>query len=147
MGGGFDYYFEHGVVVPDDYLEQLCSFDAIFLSAVGDPERLPDSTTLAPLVQIRQRFDQYVCMRPARLFRGVDSPLANPRKNRAQPSGLLHNNQINRIVTDTQKNGAHAFDGERTQNPGRNLLDNQNAFRDKPPKLFRGVSNKRNSSD
>ena len=75
---GADYYFEHGAVVPDDYLEQLRAFDAIFLGAIGDPQRLPDSTTLAPLVQIRQRFDQYVCMRPARLFRGVKSPLANP---------------------------------------------------------------------
>lgn len=33
------------------------------------------------------------------------------------------------------KNGAHAFDEKRTQNPGRNPLDNQNSFRDKPPAL------------
>ena len=75
---GGDYYFEHGSVVPDDYLDQLRKYDAILLGAVGDPERLPDSLTLTPLVQIRQRFDQYVCMRPSRLMSGVRSPLAEP---------------------------------------------------------------------
>ncbi len=75
---GSRYYVEHGVVVPADYLEQLRPFDVIFLGAVGDPEHLPDHITLAPLVQLRQQFDQYVCMRPARLYRGVHSPLANP---------------------------------------------------------------------
>ena len=75
---GSDYYFEQGSVVPDDYLDQLRAYDAILLGAVGDPERLPDSVTLAPLVQIRQHFDQYVCMRPSRLMPGVRSPLAEP---------------------------------------------------------------------
>ena len=75
---GGDYYVEHGSVVPDDYLDQLRQYDAILLGAVGDPERLPDSLTLTPLVQIRQRYDQYVCMRPARLMQGVRSPLAEP---------------------------------------------------------------------
>jgi tartrate dehydrogenase/decarboxylase/D-malate dehydrogenase len=75
---GSDYYFGHGSVTPDDYLDQLRAYDAILLGAIGDPERLPDSLTLTPLVQIRQQFDQYVCLRPARLPRGVRSPLANP---------------------------------------------------------------------
>lgn len=75
---GGDYYFEHGSVVPDDFLEQLKRFDAVFLGAVGDPDRLPDALTLVPLVQIRQRFDQYVCMRPAVIWPGVRSPLASP---------------------------------------------------------------------
>ena len=33
---GSDYFFEHGSAVPDDYLDQLRSFDAIYLGAVGD---------------------------------------------------------------------------------------------------------------
>lgn len=73
---GSDYYFEHGEVVPTDYLEQLARHDAILLGALGDPHRLPDSLTLRPLVQIRQRFDQYVCMRPAVTWPGVKLPLA-----------------------------------------------------------------------
>ncbi len=75
---GSDYYFQHGVAAPDDYLDQLSSYDAILLGALGDPERLPDAITLAPLVQLRQRFDQYACLRPALLRPGVRSPLADP---------------------------------------------------------------------
>ena len=73
---GSDYYHRHGTVVPDDYLERLAPSDAIFLGAIGDPARIPDHVTLAPLIRIRQRFDQYACVRPARLFPGVRTPLA-----------------------------------------------------------------------
>ncbi len=72
---GADYYFQHGHVAPADFLEQLRGFDAMLLGAVGDPQRLPDHVTLAPLVRIRQHFDQYACLRPCRLFRGVPSLL------------------------------------------------------------------------
>ncbi len=73
---GSDYYHRHGAVVPDDYLDRLAGSDAIFLGAIGDPARIPDHVTLAPLIRIRQRFDQYACVRPARLFPGVRTPLA-----------------------------------------------------------------------
>jgi tartrate dehydrogenase/decarboxylase/D-malate dehydrogenase len=53
---GADYYFQHGQAAPDDFLEQLRGFNAILLGAVGDPQRLPDHVTLAPLVRIRQGF-------------------------------------------------------------------------------------------
>ena len=75
---GADYYFQHGRVAPDDLLEQLRGFDAVLLGAVGDPQRLPDHVTLAPLVRIRQSFDQYACLRPCRLFPGVPSLLRHP---------------------------------------------------------------------
>jgi tartrate dehydrogenase/decarboxylase/D-malate dehydrogenase len=75
---GGDYYFEHGRTVPEDYLDILRPFDAIFLGALGDPLRLPDHLTLEPLIGIRQKFDQYACLRPSRLFRGVTCPLAKP---------------------------------------------------------------------
>jgi len=73
---GYDYWQQHGAVVPDDFLDVLRPFDAILLGAVGWPERLPDHVTLAPLVRIRQSFDQYACVRPARLLPGVRGPLA-----------------------------------------------------------------------
>ena len=75
---GADYHARHGVVAPENYLETLRGFDAIFLGALGDPARLPDHITLEPLVRLRQRFDQYACVRPAKLFGGVRSPLAAP---------------------------------------------------------------------
>lgn len=63
--------------MPDDFLQQLQAFDAILLGALGDPERLSDHITLAPLLKIRQGFDQYACVRPVRLLQGVESLLRN----------------------------------------------------------------------
>lgn len=70
-----DHYLEHGHIVPDDYCEQLEAFDAILLGALGDPARLIDHVAIRPLLDLRQRFDQYAGIRPARRFAGVDSPL------------------------------------------------------------------------
>lgn len=72
---GASYFQEHGQVVPDNFLETLREFDAIFLGAVGWPEKIPDHVTLAPLVKIRQAFDQYACVRPSRLYPGVPGVL------------------------------------------------------------------------
>jgi tartrate dehydrogenase/decarboxylase/D-malate dehydrogenase len=74
-----DYYLEHGHVVPDDYCEQLKPFDAILLGALGDPARLIDHVAIRPLLDLRQRFDQYAGVRPAKCFEGVDSPLSTTR--------------------------------------------------------------------
>ena len=75
---GCDYYDKHGVVAPDDMLDTLGGFDAIFLGAIGYPSRLPDHVTLAPLIRIRQAFDLYACVRPAKLLPGVKSLLVDP---------------------------------------------------------------------
>jgi tartrate dehydrogenase/decarboxylase/D-malate dehydrogenase len=77
---GSHYFLEHGQPVPDDYLSVLATFDAILLGALGDPKRVPDHVSLAPLIQMRQRFDQYACVRPVRLLKGVRSLLAAPRE-------------------------------------------------------------------
>jgi tartrate dehydrogenase/decarboxylase/D-malate dehydrogenase len=74
---GADYYHAHGQLVPDDFLDVLRPFDAILLGAVGWPATIPDHLTLAPLVRIRQAFDQYACVRPARLYPGLRSYLAD----------------------------------------------------------------------
>ena len=73
---GAQHWAETGHMVPPDFLDVLRPFDAILLGAVGDPARIPDHLTLAPLIQIRQAFDQYACVRPARLLPGVRCPLA-----------------------------------------------------------------------
>jgi tartrate dehydrogenase/decarboxylase / D-malate dehydrogenase len=73
---GSEHYFAHGRMMPEDALEQLRRFDAIFFGAVGDP-RLQDNVTLnGLLLPIRRGFDQYVCLRPAVLYPGVRCPLA-----------------------------------------------------------------------
>ncbi len=78
---------ENGECMPADALTQLSAFDAILLGALGDPgpaddpERylLPDSVSLAPLLEIRKGFDQWVCERPARLLPGAHQYLADER--------------------------------------------------------------------
>jgi tartrate dehydrogenase/decarboxylase/D-malate dehydrogenase len=72
---GAAYHAKHGRVAPFDYLDTLGGFDAVFLGAVGWPEKLPDNVTLQPLITMRQTFDQWACVRPARTFKGVPTPL------------------------------------------------------------------------
>ena len=75
---GCEYYLEHGRMMPEDGLETLAGFDAIYLGAVGWPT-VPDHVSLwGLLLPIRRGFDQYVNLRPTRLLRGVKSPLAKP---------------------------------------------------------------------
>ncbi len=76
---GMTHYDRHGRVAPEDFLKTLRGFDAIFLGAVGWPARLPDHVTLTPLIQLRQAFDLYACVRPARTFPGVIGPLRDER--------------------------------------------------------------------
>ena len=66
-------------VVPPDFLDVLAEFDAVFLGAVGDPAVYPDHLTLSPLIEMRQAFDLYACLRPATLLPGVTSPLAGKK--------------------------------------------------------------------
>jgi tartrate dehydrogenase/decarboxylase/D-malate dehydrogenase len=71
-----DYYLTHGCMMPGDWKDQIGAHDAIFFGAVGWPAAVPDHISLwGMLLQIRREFDQYVNLRPARLFAGVPSPL------------------------------------------------------------------------
>lgn len=71
-----DYYLRHGVMLPEDWKEQIGGHDAIFFGAVGSPEVVPDHVSLwGSLIQFRREFDQYVNLRPVRLMPGVPSPL------------------------------------------------------------------------
>lgn len=73
-----EYYQRHGVMLPDDWFEQLKDFNAIFFGAVGLPEVVPDHVSLwGSLLQFRRHFDQYVNLRPVKLMPGVKSPLAD----------------------------------------------------------------------
>jgi tartrate dehydrogenase/decarboxylase / D-malate dehydrogenase len=73
---GSDRYLRTGRMMPEDGLARLAPTDAILLGAVGTPA-VPDHVSLwGLLVPIRRHFDQYVSLRPARLLRGVRSPLA-----------------------------------------------------------------------
>jgi tartrate dehydrogenase/decarboxylase/D-malate dehydrogenase len=68
-------YATTGRMMPENGLEQLRAFEAIYLGAVGSPG-VPDHVSLwGLLIPIRRAFRQYVNLRPVRLLRGVRSPL------------------------------------------------------------------------
>lgn len=71
-----DYYLKTGRMMPEDGIEILRGFDAIFLGAVGWPAQVPDSISLhGLLLPIRKAFDLYVNARPHRLLAGTTGPL------------------------------------------------------------------------
>ena len=75
-----DYYEKHGKMLPDDWKDKIGSHDAIFFGAVGMPDRYPDHVTLwGSLLQFRREFDQFINLRPVKLFEGVNAPLANKK--------------------------------------------------------------------
>ncbi|WP_184664465.1 tartrate dehydrogenase [Texcoconibacillus texcoconensis] len=76
-----EYYLEHGEMMPENGLDQLKPFDALFLGAVGNQELVPDHISLwGLLIKIRREFEQVINIRPAKQIKGVESPLANPNE-------------------------------------------------------------------
>src|SRR5215470_6833103 len=69
------HYKQTGQMVPDGGWDLLRGHDAILMGAVGSPD-VPDTVTVnGLLLPMRRKFDQYVNLRPAYLFDGVQSPL------------------------------------------------------------------------
>ncbi len=72
-----DYYARHGQMMPDDWKAQTEGMDAVYFGAVGWPATVPDHVSLwGSLLKFRREFDQYINLRPVRLFEGVPCPLA-----------------------------------------------------------------------
>jgi tartrate dehydrogenase/decarboxylase/D-malate dehydrogenase len=74
---GCDYYLKHHRMMDDDGFDRLTAFDAIYLGAIGDPRVADHIAVWDLLLPLRQRFQQYVNLRPMRLLPGLVSPLAN----------------------------------------------------------------------
>ena len=73
-----DYYAKHGVMMPEDGLEQLKKHDAVYFGAAGWPATVPDHISLwGLLIPFRRGYDQYVNLRPVRLMPGMKCPLAD----------------------------------------------------------------------
>jgi tartrate dehydrogenase/decarboxylase / D-malate dehydrogenase len=71
-----DYYERNGAMMPSDWKEQVGGHDALYFGAVGWPKTVPDHISLwGSLLKFRREFDQYVNLRPVRLFEGVPCPL------------------------------------------------------------------------
>ncbi|MCW2578168.1 MAG: leuB, partial [Modestobacter sp.] len=67
-----------GELLPDSVLDELRQHDAILLGAVGDPGVPSGILERGLLLKLRFELDHHVNLRPARLFDGVRSPLADP---------------------------------------------------------------------
>jgi 3-isopropylmalate dehydrogenase len=73
---GGDRYLRTGDILPDGAVDQLRNFDAILLGAVGHPDVAPGILEKGLLLELRFQLDQYINLRPVKLYQGVETPLA-----------------------------------------------------------------------
>jgi len=72
---GGDRYLRTGETLPDSALEELRSFDAIYLAAIGHPDVEPGILEIGILLKIRFGLDQYINLRPVKLYPNVYTPI------------------------------------------------------------------------
>jgi tartrate dehydrogenase/decarboxylase/D-malate dehydrogenase len=75
---GCDHHARFGRMMPEGGLDRIAGHDAIYLGAIGSPSVSDVESLWTLLMPIRRGFQQYVNLRPVRLFEGVPSPLADP---------------------------------------------------------------------
>lgn len=75
----FDYggerYLHTGEVLPEGAVETMRQFDSIFLGAIGHPQVKPGILEKGLLLQLRFELDQYINLRPVKLYPGIETPL------------------------------------------------------------------------
>ncbi len=74
---GGDRYLATGHIIDDDDIAELRGYDAILLGAVGHPNVAPGILEKGLLLKLRFTLDQYINLRPVKLYPGVECPLAN----------------------------------------------------------------------
>lgn len=72
---GGERYMSTGDILPDTVLAELRGFDAIYLGAIGHPDVQPGILEKGLLLRLRFELDQYINLRPVKLYAGVDCPL------------------------------------------------------------------------
>jgi 3-isopropylmalate dehydrogenase len=117
-------YHRTGEVLPDPVRDELAQHDAILLGAVGDPTVPPGVLERGLLLKLRFDFDQYVNLRPSRLWPGTSSPLAGPKPGEidlvvvregteglyAGAGGTLHRGTPAEIATEESLNTRHGVE-------------------------------------
>ena len=76
---GSQRYLKTGEIIPDGGLDQLRAHDAVYLGAVGHPDVKPGLIEKGLLLTTRFELDQYINLRPVKLYPGVETPLANKK--------------------------------------------------------------------
>ena len=90
---GCEYYLKTGRMMPEDGIDILKEFDAIYLGAVGYPG-VPDHISLWDLLlTIRKSFDQYVNLRPVKLLKGAPCPLAGVEREEINMTFIRENSE------------------------------------------------------
>ena len=74
---GGDRYLQTGEVLPDSAVDELRSFDAIYLGAIGHPDVKPGVLEKGILLKLRFELDQYINLRPVKLYPNVETPIKN----------------------------------------------------------------------
>jgi 3-isopropylmalate dehydrogenase len=72
---GGDRYLSTGEILPDSVLDEMRGLDAIYLGAIGHPDVQPGILEKGLLLRLRFELDQYINLRPVKLYPGVDCPL------------------------------------------------------------------------
>ena len=72
---GGERYLKTREILPDSVLKELKEMDAIYLGAIGHPEVKPGILEQGILLKIRFQLDQYINLRPVKLYPGVETPL------------------------------------------------------------------------
>ena len=76
---GAERYLRDGAILPEDEEERIKANDAILLGAVGDPRIKAGILERGLLLKLRFDLDQYINLRPVKLYPGVETPLANKK--------------------------------------------------------------------
>ncbi|MGH3441915.1 MAG: 3-isopropylmalate dehydrogenase [Nitriliruptorales bacterium] len=117
-------YLGTGMVLDDATLEELRSYDAIYLGAVGTPDVPPGVLERGLLLRLRFAFDLYVNLRPVKLYPGVRSPVEGLTPERcdlvivrenteglyADAGGVLHRGTHAEIATQESLNTRHGVE-------------------------------------
>jgi 3-isopropylmalate dehydrogenase len=117
-------YHRTGEVLPDSVRDELTAHDAILLGAVGDPSVPPGVLERGLLLKLRFDFDQYVNLRPSRLWHGTASPLASVKPGEvdfvvvregteglyAGAGGNLHTGTPAEVATEESLNTRHGVE-------------------------------------
>jgi len=74
---GAEHYLRTGELLPDSALKEMEDMNAIYFGAIGDPRVKPGVLEKEILLKTRFYFDQYINLRPIRLYKGVPCPLKN----------------------------------------------------------------------
>ncbi len=140
---GGERYKRTGEILPDSAIEELRQFDAIYLGAIGHPDVKPGILEKGILLKLRFSLDQYINLRPVKLYPGVDTPLKDKgpkeidfvvvRENSeglyAGAGGVLKKGTLDEVAIQESINTRkgverclrYAFDYTRKRNQGKKL--------------------------